>query len=74
MKTRIKDWLRRGSERRGNTRKSSPGDYFTVLLDPEGRLLVCEDGVWKVFELDEAGRMRAGYRAGLGYVGRLGAP
>jgi hypothetical protein len=57
MKSRfsISRWLRR--KRRD---RPTPGGYFTVLFDPEGRLMVCEDGVWKIFELDATGRPKAG--------------
>jgi len=54
MKARIKNWL----GRKGRTRQSAPAAYFTVLFDPEGRLMVCEGGVWKVFELNGGGGLR----------------
>jgi hypothetical protein len=55
MKSRITKWLRR----KGTAPRPDPGAYVSVLFDPEGRLMVCEDGVWKVFELDSRGKVRA---------------
>ena len=56
MKTRIRKWL----ERSRAAKRPDPGAYFSVLFDPEGRLMVCEDGVWKIFELDNRGQVKAG--------------
>lgn len=55
----IARWLRR---KRNKPRLDPARSYFSVLFDPDGRLLVCEDGVWKAFELDPShhrGQVRA---------------
>jgi hypothetical protein len=56
----IARWLRRKKNKAIDKARLDPARaYFSVLFDPDGRLMVCEDGVWKVFELDHLGKVRA---------------